>query len=518
MTIQRGLIIALIILGLGLVYRLILTSQGHFLFNMDNARDFVDVREMVELRKMRLIGPTSGIEGLFTGPGWYYLLIIPYLLGQGDPYAAVLLMIALWLIGGLFVIGLLRNRGWLAVIAGVLMWSSAPYLVLATMYSLNPNPVELLAPVFVWCWWRYLLTSQRRYSLLGWGLGGVMFNFEMAAALFVPLIIWLTMILAKRWSYFKSIDMWLGIGLMSLFGLPQLVFELKHNFFMTQSLLNHLGNGSEGISTSWRMELVSQMYQQVLSGTLLNNKWLVTGFLASTVGLLIWLGRRRQVLDPLLAVILATIFGPLLGHLLIPVKVMPWHLGFWVAGIVLLLGYLFGQLQKNALTRLLGGTLVGVLVIICLISLDLNRYIFNRQPSDDPSIFANQIAAIDRVYELANGQQFKVYVYLPSVIDYSYQYLFWWYGAKKYGYLPLDYAYAPNKPPYISQKELLPVHHLQKVDRGDSGLVFLIKEPDEWRRRELWENQFKSLPLVQSQSVGPIIVEQRLENKNEPSK
>ena len=57
-------VIILIILFLGVVYRLLLTSGGNFLFNMDNARDFVDVREMVELKKLRLTGPSSAIEGL----------------------------------------------------------------------------------------------------------------------------------------------------------------------------------------------------------------------------------------------------------------------------------------------------------------------------------------------------------------------------------------------------------------------------------------------------------------------
>ena len=65
-------IVILLILVVGVVYRLVLTSGGNFLFNMDNARDMVDVREMIELKKPRLIGPTSAIEGLYNGPAWYF--------------------------------------------------------------------------------------------------------------------------------------------------------------------------------------------------------------------------------------------------------------------------------------------------------------------------------------------------------------------------------------------------------------------------------------------------------------
>ena len=73
----------IIILIIGIIYRLSLISNGSFLFNMDNARDMVDVREMVVLHKFRLTGPTSAIEGFFNGPGWYYLLAIPFLLSGG---------------------------------------------------------------------------------------------------------------------------------------------------------------------------------------------------------------------------------------------------------------------------------------------------------------------------------------------------------------------------------------------------------------------------------------------------
>src|SRR5574337_631129 len=96
--------IIFVILLIGLIYKLLITRDGNFIFNMDNARDMVDVREMVVLHKLRLTGPTSGIEGFYNGPGWYYLLAIPFVLTGGSPYAEVILMITLWLIGGYFLL------------------------------------------------------------------------------------------------------------------------------------------------------------------------------------------------------------------------------------------------------------------------------------------------------------------------------------------------------------------------------------------------------------------------------
>ena len=110
-----------LILGilLGFFYRVILTSDGYFIFNMDNARDMIDVREMVELGEWRLIGPTTGIDGLYTGPGWYYLLAIPYLFSGGNPYSTVLMMTIFWAIGAVFIGMVLRAKGVYAVISAM---------------------------------------------------------------------------------------------------------------------------------------------------------------------------------------------------------------------------------------------------------------------------------------------------------------------------------------------------------------------------------------------------------------
>ena len=96
--------IILLFLLVGVLYRLVLTANGNFLFIMDNARDMVDVREMVTLHKPRLTGPTSAIEGLFNGPFWYYLLAVPFILSGGNPYASILMEIVLWAIGGFFLL------------------------------------------------------------------------------------------------------------------------------------------------------------------------------------------------------------------------------------------------------------------------------------------------------------------------------------------------------------------------------------------------------------------------------
>src|SRR5258708_17571501 len=100
MRYRYWLIFLLIIIGL--IFRLFITQNGSFLFNQDNARDLVDVREMVVLKDFRLIGPNSSIDGLFQGVWWYYILSVPFILSQGNPYSEIILMILLWSVGAYY--------------------------------------------------------------------------------------------------------------------------------------------------------------------------------------------------------------------------------------------------------------------------------------------------------------------------------------------------------------------------------------------------------------------------------
>src|SRR3989344_1439061 len=54
-------------------------------FYYDQGRDAQVIWDFIHRGKLFLIGPTTGIEGIFRGP-WYYWLITPfYWLGRGDP-------------------------------------------------------------------------------------------------------------------------------------------------------------------------------------------------------------------------------------------------------------------------------------------------------------------------------------------------------------------------------------------------------------------------------------------------
>ncbi len=505
---QKFLIICLVILTIGIIFRLALTENGNFLFNMDSARDFVDVREMVELRKLRLTGPSTPIDGLYDGPFWYYFLAVGYIISGGNPYSAVLMQIFLWAIGGFFLLKLIKNFGIFFTIPIGFTWVASNYIVLANLYSFNPTPVTLLAPMFVYLLVKYLKSGNAIYGILTWILGGLFFNLEMNFGVFVPLIILSSIILTGNLKLLKQKYFYLGIACFILALLPQILFDLKHQFIMSKAVLRHLAdNSGSALNILDRVKTVSLSFYNTFLPTMMNSKylaWIILGFL---VPILIKFMKSAKK-DLVVYVSFIFIIIPFLGYLILPVTVNPWHLGGEMAVSLILIAFLFKSLfEGNFPSKIISVTL-SIGMIWFAVSNISNFFMDDRGKANlDPSLYKNEITAIDYVYKHANGKNFKVYTYLPSIYDYPYQYLFWWYGNKKYGYLPADYAYIPDKPSYISNKASFSATESSLDKRPNSNLVFLIKEPDRNYTRSGWEGNFIKLKTIKKEMVGSLEIE-----------
>ena len=130
--------------------------------------------------------------------------------------------------------------------------------------------------------------------------------------------------------------------------------------------------------------------------------------------------------------------------------------------------------------------LIGFLLIrnIYLTTVDQWQFVGQKQ-SDDPKNLSNLIKNIDWVYEKIGDSGFEAYSYVPEIYDYPNQYLYWWHGNKKYGYMPNKVSYSLTEvPEYVRAQN----DFYDNVKENKDGKIALIYETKDLYIG--WLNQF----------------------------
>jgi hypothetical protein len=150
-------------------------------------------------------------------------------------------------------------------------------------------------------------------------------------------------------------------------------------------------------------------------------------------------------------------------------------------------------------------------ITIILISQSMTfytRFIDHQKYSSDASMMYNQISVLDWIYTLNDHDGFNVYNYTDTFYDYPYQYLFWWYGREKYGFMPCEYSNYP-----LSHKEMYIPNYLSysEPQLGCNRLRFLIIQSDtNGQSNAYWINDFQEeTRLIDQTMIGAIRVEKR---------
>lgn len=232
----------------GLSVRLInLTNRLYFTW--DQGRDAWILHNILR-GDITLIGPTSGLQGFFLGPLWYYAGVPGMLLSGGNPYG-----ISVWYV---LLACLALPLFWLL---GKALFPKAPDTkwAIITAYALALVPGSIKGSTFIW---NPLLSMplvslgilslfrarQSRlflgFSFLVWGL---LLQSEFAYGIFFIVPLWLVIGWIRQRIDWRDY-LWGAIGVGSTL-LPQLIFEIRHQFIMTHSLWSALTNSTN--SASW---------------------------------------------------------------------------------------------------------------------------------------------------------------------------------------------------------------------------------------------------------------------------
>lgn len=428
------------------------------------------------------------------GPLWTWILAIPFILGRGDPTANTIFFSIVSLATALVGFRLFKDS--LDVesrLIYLVLFIFSPVIIAAAQIASSPNPLAFLFIFYLWFLYQAVVEGRGVFLWPLFLLAGLFFQLEIGFALFALPAIFVALIFFGKLRLLKTKYFWLGLVLLGLTFVPQIIFDVRHQFLISQGMVKFLTGGGSSLygahNPLWfrfweRAQSFGEDFGRMIPISvplLVLASW---GWLKKE-GNYSWL--------KLLGTIIVTFY---VGFSLYPGPLWEWYRVGLPIVYVLFIAIGLGEVWKK--TKILKIVTGGLLVI----------YVFLGSRggigSNDNANLKNQVTVIDYVYKVADGREFSYFAYTPPVYDYVWAYDFWWYGQKKYGYLPKNWQMTVP---------LLGIGKQLSPPRSDEGLFFVILEPNHersWEPAGWLATYVKYGRVVNRQEFpGKIIVEER---------
>ena len=233
----------IVIVLVGAFLRLQGVFTNSFAFTYDVGRDMLALWNIVYNHKIPLIGPTTGMPGVFYGPWWYYILTPFFVISRGNPQAIafVMAMIGILSIFLSYYVGKKIGNNFLGLSMAVIT-SISPSMIALSSQIWNPD----IAPLFVLL---TMLVLERIYvlkdktKLIFFFYLGILLalniDVEILWGIFflLGIVISLLVVLKKKLTIKQIIAAIFG-GLVILS--PRILFDFRHGFLISKSFLAFL--------------------------------------------------------------------------------------------------------------------------------------------------------------------------------------------------------------------------------------------------------------------------------------
>lgn len=441
-------------------------KNNNFFFTVDQGRDAIYVREILNYHKIFLRGPETTIRGIFTGPLWYYFIAVGFSIFGEDPIGGVVIMILLNIAATGFLIWWLKDEigGGKALLIGFLLQFFWPFFS-SSLWAFNPFPLVFLSILELFFLIKFLQGNDKYFisAIIPIFLA---FNTELAGAT-VLVILW---ILTALWKIKKKSSLPFAVGL--------------------------------GVFAGTNFQMISQKFLGMVANIAFPQN-LTIGILIFGFTTIIFLKRKKKndfikifiYLTFVLTTISFLFFGSNRGW-------RDWQTVYLPPLLFISLVLMLFNIPKKISILLLS------LVVISQFFNFKQNYIDYLKPSSNPSLFSNQLKVVDWIYAQSEGNGFSVYTYTNTFYDYPYQYIFGWYGKAKYGFYPCEYSNFPNslKSLYVPGWE----HYIEPKLGCDKWRYLIIESDTNGEKNKDWIKEYSiETKLIATIYIGKTKIEKR---------
>ncbi|MBU1200182.1 glycosyltransferase family 39 protein [Patescibacteria group bacterium] len=446
------------------------------LFHRDQGLHSLSIWNIWHEGKLSLLDPLSDVDGLTHAPIYFWLMIPAYALSGGDPAVASLFQITLEVLSLPFLyLAIKKLFNQKTALLTLLIYSVSYGGIGLSRWLVNVTPILPLTNLLL-----FLLTRQE-----GSELSAV--RKEQSDCRIVPNL-WLVFTTSLTVGIITQMDAAIGVFLLPFIfwffrskfslktftliltgfllpALPLIAFELRHNFVITQAVLNFSGKSGHGLGLNPSVFIANLGILFTEINKIISYPYIYISSILFVFGLY----KVKQLKN----------HNFIYAFLLIPFICLSFFqrgaIGFFLISLLpLSLAISIYGLQS------LSGLTYPLLILILCLNLSQLPNVYKPNNALIPIGNANIITLQDRkniidfMYHQANGEQFSVWFYtIPYFQEEVWDYMLYYYAEPKYGYLPEQTTgFSPN-------------------DLKTSQYFFAVYEPDEDRpiNLESWQKE-----------------------------
>ncbi len=402
-------------------------------FHYDQARDALKIWRFWHEGDIFVVGPVTGLAGIFLGPLYYFMIAPLYLVSGGSPLYPALFLACLVVVA-IFITYLIGKemQGRVTGLMAAFIVSFSYYLVLAGRWVSNPTPIFLGSAFLFYALYKIIMTGRNIWWLVVAVAVSASLQFEAASAFFYLPILAIFYWWQKGKRPSKKIAL-LATAVFFVSIVPQIIFGLAHQNMLFENFINVFTKERSFRLNFWDvLDTRANYFWTVFASKILPTReklvWPLLAF--SLIGILSWKNKHKADILKLFLIFLGT---PVVFYTLFQGNhgnMYDYYMtGYYIPMIILFALGLGALWQKSLYGKIVVFTF---LIWFAQVNGILTRY-YLIAGVDGPThvSLGNELQAVRWVYE--DGKtvgRFNTDFYVPPVIPYTYDYLFLWQGSR----------------------------------------------------------------------------------------
>jgi hypothetical protein len=431
-----GILICLFIIAVVLRYW---GLPKYLFFGPEQGIDFKVLRDMVVSHKFTLIGSKTDIDGIYHGPLFHYLALIPFVVSRGSPLAVAFFMIVLNSLSVflLYLVGKELYTKRVGLLAALVFTFSISAIIMSRWLKEMPLSIPLSCLFFYFV---AKFSKGKTYGLYGaaivYGLLGQaeFLNYILFAGVGVGVVI----LLFSRVRQMKRSNWIIFFVLIASASWGNFfLFDIRHDFLIVKNIYL-LATGSSHLYSTY----LESFYSFLNTFPAHIRMTVAAGVPTALVGILI-----------LMLTYVASVQTRIHKGIFFLWIILPFVILFFlrrglldqfyvatIPGVILLAAVAIDYVWKR--TKVAGYIVCGVVFILGIgswqyhVVRDNDMFFKSVQPG---VLYEDERAVIDALYTRSHGEPFSFQPYtIPYWYQHGWEYLLWYRGFQTYGYLPVQ--------------------------------------------------------------------------------